>query len=277
MTIQPLTGTLGAEIHGVDLKQDLSNAEFDAVHQAFLDYKVIVLRGQQGLTPDQQKAFARRFGTLNIHPYVKGMDGHPELLEIIKEPDEKTNFGGGWHSDMSFLEEPALGSILHAIEVPPYGGDTLFADQQAAYDRLSAGLKKTLEGMTAVHTASKEYGADGYSAAVRQSMDAKSAPDAPEYEHPVIRTHPETGRKALYVNPNYTLRIKGMAEDESAAILNFLYAHAARPEHTCRFVWQPGSVAFWDNRATWHFAVNDYHGHSRLMHRITIAGEALAA
>jgi taurine dioxygenase len=145
MTIQPLTGTLGAEIHGVNLKQDLSNAEFDAVHQAFLDYKVIVLRGQQGMTPDQHKAFARRFGTLNIHPYVKGMEGHPELLEIIKEPEEKTNFGGGWHSDMSFLEEPALGSILHALEVPPFGGDTLFADQQAAYDRLSPGLKKTLE------------------------------------------------------------------------------------------------------------------------------------
>ncbi|HBX97827.1 MAG TPA: taurine dioxygenase, partial [Hyphomonas sp.] len=222
---------------------------------------------------DQQKDFARRFGTLNIHPYVKGMDDHPELMEIIKEPDEKTNFGGGWHSDMSFLEEPALGSVLHAIDVPPYGGDTLFADQQAAYDRLSDGLKATLQGMTAIHTASKEYGADGYSAAVRQSMDAKAAPDAPEYEHPVIRTHPETGRKGLFINPAFTLRFAGWSRKESRPLLNYLFDLSREERNTCRVRWQEGDVTMWDNRCVWHYALNDYHGHRRHMRRATINGD----
>ena len=164
LEILPLSGTLGAEIFGLDLQSGLTNAEFDRVHQAFIDHKVIVMRGQKTLEPDQHKAFARRFGTLNIHPYVKGMKGHPELLEIIKEKEDKVNFGGGWHTDMSFEETPALGSILHAIELPPYGGDTLFADQQAAYDALSPGLKETLGGLKAVHSAAREYGVHGSSA-----------------------------------------------------------------------------------------------------------------
>ena len=273
LTIHRLSGTLGAEIHGANLLAGLSNADFNEIHQAFLDHKVIVLRGQHGLSPDQQKDFARRFGTLNIHPYVKGMDDHPELMEIIKEPDEKTNFGGGWHSDMSFLEEPALGSVLHAIDVPPYGGDTLFADQQAAYDRLSDGLKKTLQGMTAIHTASKEYGADGYSAAVRQSMDAKAAPDAPEYEHPVIRTHPETGRKGLFINPAFTLRFAGWSRKESRPLLNYLFDLSREERNTCRVRWQEGDVTMWDNRCVWHYALNDYHGHRRHMRRATINGD----
>ena len=273
LTIHRLSGTLGAEIHGANLLAGLSNADFNEIHQAFLDHKVIVLRGQHGLSPDQQKDFARRFGTLNIHPYVKGMDDHPELMEIIKEPDEKTNFGGGWHSDMSFLEEPALGSVLHAIDVPPYGGDTLFADQQAAYDRLSDGLKATLQGMTAIHTASKEYGADGYSAAVRQSMDAKAAPDAPEYEHPVIRTHPETGRKGLFINPAFTLRFAGWSRKESRPLLNYLFDLSREERNTCRVRWQEGDVTMWDNRCVWHYALNDYHGQRRRMHRTTIDGD----
>ena len=273
LTIHRLSGTLGAEIHGANLLAGLSNADFNEIHQAFLDHKVIVLRGQHCLSPDQQKDFARRFGTLNIHPYVKGMDDHPELMEIIKEPDEKTNFGGGWHSDMSFLEEPALGSVLHAIDVPPYGGDTLFADQQAAYDRLSDGLKATLQGMTAIHTASKEYGADGYSAAVRQSMDAKAAPDAPEYEHPVIRTHPETGRKGLFINPAFTLRFAGWSRKESRPLLNYLFDLSREERNTCRVRWQEGDVTMWDNRCVWHYALNDYHGHRRHMRRATINGD----
>jgi taurine dioxygenase len=174
ITVKPLSPVLGAEIEGVDLSKPLSNAEFDDIHQAFLKHHVIFFR-EQKLTPEQHLAFGRRWGTLNVHPYVKGMTGYPEILEIIKEPSEKINFGGGWHSDMSFLEEPALGSILHAIEVPEVGGDTLFASQYAAWDALSPGLKKTLESLRAIHSAAEEYGAAGASSRKRASMDSGSS------------------------------------------------------------------------------------------------------
>lgn len=271
--VKPVSGALGAEIAGVDLADDLSNETFDTIHQAFLDHQVIFFRDQHRLTPERHKAFGRRFGTLNVHPYVKGMDGHPEILEIIKEPDEKTNFGGGWHTDMSFLEEPALGSILHAIEVPPYGGDTLWANQQAAYEALSDGLKETLSGLTAIHSAKGEYGPKGQSALNRKSMDTQAAPDAPEYEHPVVRTHPETSRKGLYVNPAFTMRFKGWTRRESRPLLNYLFEHCRQEPFTCRFRWEAGSVAFWDNRCTWHYALNDYHGHRRHMRRVTVDGD----
>ena len=271
--IQPIAGALGAEIHGVDLTRELTNSEFDAVHRAFLDHHVIFFRDQANLSPDQQKAFARRFGSLNVHPYVKGMSGHPELLEIIKEPEERTNFGGGWHSDMSFLEEPALGSVLYGIEIPPYGGDTLFANQIAAFEALSKGMQDMLSGLTAIHSASREYGTEGYSAKARSSMQASQAPDAPEFEHPVVRTHPETGRRGLYVNPAFTLRFSGMTRRESRPLLNFLFDHSREERFTCRFRWQANSVAFWDNRCVWHYALNDYAGHRRHMRRATINGD----
>lgn len=271
--VKPISGALGAEIAGVDLSDDLSNEAFDAVHQAFLDHHVIFFRGQNSLTPEAHKAFGRRFGTLNVHPYVKGMADHPEIMEIIKEPEEKTNFGGGWHTDMSFLEEPALGSILHALEVPPYGGDTLWANQHMAYETLSEGLKETLSGLTAIHSAKGEYGPKGQSALGRQSMETSAAPDAPEFEHPVVRTHPETGRQALYVNPAFTMRFKGWTRKESRPLLNYLFEHCQREEFTCRFRWEAGSVAFWDNRSTWHFALNDYQGHRRHMRRVTVNGD----
>ena len=271
--IRPIAGSLGAEIHGVDLTADLSNAAFDRIHQAFLDHHVIFFRDQTDLTPDQQKAFARRFGSLNTHPYVEGMADHPELLEIIKEADEKTNFGGGWHSDMSFLQEPALGSVLYGIDIPPYGGDTLFANQIAAYEALSDGMQNLLNGMTAIHTASREYGSKGISAQARTSMQAAQAPDAPEFEHPVVRTHPETGKRGLYINPAFTLRFSGMTRRESKPLLNFLFEHAREERFTCRFRWRENSVAFWDNRCVWHYALNDYAGHRRHMRRATINGD----
>ena len=271
--VNPISGALGAEIAGVDLSSELSNETFDRIHQAFLDHHVIFFRDQHTLTPEKHKAFGRRFGTLNVHPYVKGMEDHPEILEIIKEPEEKTNFGGGWHTDMSFLEEPALGSILHALEVPPHGGDTLWANQHLAYDTLSDGLKQTLAGLTAIHSAKGEYGPKGQSAMGRKSMDAREASDAPEFEHPVVRTHPETGRKGLYVNPAFTMRFKGWTRKESRPLLNYLFEHARNEQFTCRFRWAPGSVAFWDNRSTWHFALNDYHGHRRHMRRVTVNGD----
>lgn len=273
LQIIPLSGTLGAEIFGADLQSGLTNAAFDEIHQAFLDHKVIVLRGQTGLQPEAHKAFARRFGTLSIHPYVKGMKDHPELLEIIKEKEDKVNFGGGWHTDMSFEETPALGSILHAIEIPPYGGDTLFADQQAAYDALSPGLKETLSQLKAVHSASREYGVHGASAQARKSMDASLAGDAPEYEHPVVRTHPVTGRKGLYVNPAFTLRFAGWSKRDSKPLLDYLFNHAREESFTCRVRWQAGDVTMWDNRCTWHYALNDYPGHRRHMRRATVIGD----
>jgi taurine dioxygenase len=202
--IAPLAGALGAEIYGVDLTRSLTNQEFAEIMQAFLDYQVIFFRDQHDLSPEQHKAFASRFGSLNVHPYVAGMAEHPELLEIIKEPEDKLNFGGGWHSDMSFLEVPALGSILYALEVPQYGGDTLFASQSKAYDALSDGMKDMLSGLSAVHSASREYSAKGASAQARSSMQSTQVQEAPEYEHPVVRTHPQTGRKgALHKSSLY--------------------------------------------------------------------------
>ncbi len=271
--IRPVAGALGAEITGVNLASDLSNEAFDRVHQAFLDHQVIFFRNQHDLTPEAHKAFGRRFGSLNIHPYVAGMKDHPEIMEIIKEPEEKTNFGGGWHTDMSFLEAPAIGSILHAIEVPPFGGDTLFASQRTAYEALSDGLKETLSGLTAIHSAKGEYGPKGQSALGRQSMETKEAADAPEYEHPVVRTHPETGLKGLYVNPAFTMRFAGWTRRESRPLLNYLFEHSRQEQFTCRFRWEAGSVAFWDNRCTWHFALNDYQGQRRHMRRVTVNGD----
>jgi taurine dioxygenase len=270
--VNPLSPMIGAEIDGVDLSKPLSNAQFDDIHTAFLKHHVIFFR-DQSLTPEQHIAFGKRFGTLNIHPYVKGMKDHPEILEIIKEPSDRINFGGGWHSDMSFLEVPALGSILHALEVPDVGGDTLFASQYAAWDVLSEGLKAMLLQLTAIHSAAEEYGAGGHSSAKRASMDSEVTGDeVPEYEHPVVRTHPETGRKGLYINPAFTLRFKGWTKKESQALLAYLFEVSKREAFTCRFRWQPGSLAFWDNRCVWHYALNDYHGKRRHMRRVTVNG-----
>ena len=271
--VNPLSPIIGAEIEGVDLSKPLSNAQFDDIHSAFLRHHVIFFRGQT-LTPDQHITFGKRFGTLNIHPYVKGMAGYPEILEIIKEPSDRINFGGGWHSDMSFLEIPALGSILHAQEVPEVGGDTLFASQHAAWDVLSEGLKASLTPLTAIHSAAEEYGAGGHSSAKRASMDSEVTGDeAPEYEHPVVRTHPETGRKGLYINPAFTLRFKGWTKKESQPLLEYLFEVSKREAFTCRFRWTPGALAFWDNRCVWHYALNDYHGKRRHMRRVTVNGD----
>lgn len=263
-------GALGAEIQGVDLSRHLDNETFDDIHQAFLDHQVIFFR-DQNLTPEQHKAFGRRFGPLNIHPYVAGMDDHPEIMEIIKEPTDKVNFGGGWHSDMSFLPTPSIGSILYAVEVPPSGGDTLFSSQIAAYEALSPGLKATLEGLNAVHSSEREYSSQGQSAQKRGSMVVAEADGLlGEAVHPVVKVHPETGRKALYVNPAFTMRFEGWKTRESKPLLDFLFDHCRYEAFTCRFRWEKGSVAFWDNRSVWHFALNDYPGHRRHMRRVTV-------
>ena len=270
LKIRRVAGALGAELSGVDLSRPLADETIAAIRAALVEHQVIFFRDQE-LTPAQQTAFGARFGPLNIHPYVAGMADHPEVMEIIKEPVDKVNFGGGWHSDMSFLESPAIGSILYALEVPQFGGDTLFASQAAAYDALSPGLKATLETLNAVHSASREYSAAGQSAQKRASMSVAEADGmVGEYVHPVVLVHPETGRKALYVNPAFTIRIEGWSKRESKALLDFLFEHCRYEAFTCRFNWAKGSVAFWDNRSVWHFALNDYPGQRRHMRRVTV-------
>jgi taurine dioxygenase len=270
LQIRRTSGALGAEISGVDLSQDLPDETIAAIRQALVQHQVIFFRDQD-LTPAQQVAFGARFGPLNIHPYVAGMAGQPEVMEIIKEPSDKINFGGGWHSDMSFLETPAIGSILYAVELPEWGGDTLFASQAAAYDALSPGLQATLEGLSGVHSASREYSAQGASAQKRGAMQVAEADGyVGEYVHPMVLVHPETGRKALYVNPAFTLRIDGWKTRESKALLDYLFDHCRYEAFTTRFQWAKGSVAFWDNRSVWHFALNDYPGQRRHMRRVTV-------
>ena len=274
--VKPISGALGAEIEGVDLAKPLDNQIFSEVHQAFLDHQVIFFRDQQ-ITPDQQLDFARRFGTLNVHPYAPSLDGYPEVLRIFKEKEDRVNFGGGWHSDLTFLEKPPLGSILYAREVPPQGGDTMWTNMYLAYETLSDGLKKTLDGLKAVHSANKQYGIDGSEAArnnEKRSMKPNvSATAKAELAQPVVRTHPETGRKALFVNGAFTDRFEGWTKEESRPLLSFLYKHAVKPEFTCRFRWARDSLAFWDNRCTQHYALNDYHGHRREMYRVTVDGD----
>lgn len=268
--VRRVAGALGAEIGGVDLSAPLPDETIAAIRKALVEHQVIFFRDQT-LTPQQQLAFGRRFGPLNIHPYVKGMADHPEVMEIIKEPSDRINFGGGWHSDMSFLESPSIGSILYAVETPDFGGDTLFASQAAAFEAISPGLRKTLEGLSAVHSAGREYAPTGASAQKRGSMQIAEAEGAVgEFVHPMVKVHPETGRKALYVNPAFTMRIEGWSRRESKALLDYLFEHSRFEAFTCRFGWKPGSVAFWDNRSVWHFALNDYPGQRRHMRRVTV-------
>lgn len=270
LTIRRVAGALGAEISGVDLSKELDGPTFDAIHRAYVEHEVIFFRDQT-LTPEQHKAFGRRFGTLNVHPYVKGMPDHPEIMEIIKEPTDRVNFGGGWHSDMSFLETPSIGSILYALELPDYGGDTLFASMTKAYDALSDGMKEALEGLRAVHSANREYSSQGQSTQKRGSMQVSEAEGlAGEFTHPVVKVHPVTGKKALYVNPAFTLRFEGWKERESKPLLDYLFNHARYEGFTCRFHWSEGALAFWDNRSVWHFALNDYPGQRRHMRRVTV-------
>lgn len=276
--VTPIGGSIGAEIAGVDLARPLSNRQAQEVHDAFLEHSVVFFRDQR-LDPEQQKRAARLFGEPVAIPFVKSLDGHPEIIDIVKEAEDagKYNFGGNWHTDTTFLETPALGSLLYALEVPPRGGDTLFADLHAAYETLSPGMRSLLDGLTAVHTGSRSYGSQskfqgGKNQSVSMAIDANADGDR-LVEHPVVRTHPETGRKCLFVNPNYTLRLKDMTEAESKPLLDFLYAHAIRDEFVCRFPWRAGSVAVWDNRCTMHRAVNDYDGHRRHVRRVTLQGD----
>jgi len=271
--VRPIAGACGAEVHGVDLAKPLDDATFAEVRRAFVENLVIFFRDQT-LTEDQHKAFGRRFGTLNIHPRYLPLEGHPEIFPIRKDPEHKENVGGVWHSDLTHLAAPPLGSILYALEVPPFGGDTMFANQYRAYEALSDGMKMMLDGMTAVHDnriQSNKVAAQRNSARASK-LRQDNQEDEPECEHPVVVTHPESGRKALFVNIIRTHRFAGMTEDESGPLIKFLCDHAVRPEFTCRFRWEKGSIAFWDNRCVMHYALNDYPGYRRYMNRVTVDG-----
>ena len=272
IVVEPVSGTIGAAVGGVDLSEPLDERTVAEIRRAFLAHHVLFFADQH-LSPESQVRFGRRFGELDTHPFVEGMPSHPEIIEIITEPDDRFNFGGGWHSDVTFLEEPDLGSILYAIDVPPFGGDTLFADQHAAYEDLSDTMKDVLGGLVAKHSAGPQYAEGGYST-LSKSMKTKSVQLADRVVcHPLVRTHSETGKKALYVNPAFTVGIEGMRLDESMALLGFLFNHAVREPFTCRFRWSPGSVAMWDNRSVQHYALFDYRGHRRHMRRITVKGD----
>ncbi len=271
--IRPVGGAVGAEITGIDLSEPMTATARDTIRQTLADRGVVFFR-DQSLTPEQHIAAARQFGDINVNRFFAHAEGYPEIALVVKEPDQTRNIGGGWHTDHSYDHAPALGSILYALEVPPTGGDTLFSSMYAAYDALSEGLKQTLAGLRGVHSSRHVFGPQ------RGDMDGRfrnadlATQDA---VHPVVITHPESGRKALYVNPGFTLRFEGWTDGESRSLLDFLYRHATRPDFGCLFVWQKGSIAFRDNRSTWHFAVNDYQGERRLMHRITVEGCELTA
>ncbi len=270
MEIRPIAGALGAEIIGVDLRR-LDTAGVAAIRRALLDHLVVFFRDQD-LDPAGFRDFTAHFGQPIQYPFVRGLDGFPEIIQVLKREDERSNFGGIWHSDTSYLDKPPMGSVLLARELPPYGGDTLFANQYMAYEALSDGLRRTLDTLKGVNTSAK---ADVTRTREDRVKDSGTTAARQDYiaEHPVVRTHPETSRRALYVNVAHTARFAGWTEEESAPLLQFLFAHQVKPEFTCRFRWETNSIAFWDNRAAQHNPVNDYHGFRRRMHRITLAGD----
>jgi taurine dioxygenase len=267
--IRQVAGALGAELHGVDLAKDLDDDVIGEIRQAWLDHLVVFLRDQK-ITPAQQLAFARRLGEPMEYPQLKGLDDYPMITPVMKLETERSNFGGVWHSDTTYLQIPPMASMLYAIELPPVGGDTEFANQYLAYETLSSGMRAMLDDLTGVSSSMKAEA----SKTREDRLKAAGVEVKPlEAEHPIVRTHPETGRKALYLNVGHTARIKGWTEKESAGLLAFLFEHQIRPEFTCRFRWQPGSLALWDNRCAMHNAINDYHGYRRILHRITLAGD----
>jgi taurine dioxygenase len=269
--VKPLSGTIGAELSGVDISQSLGDDIVAEIRQAYLEHLVIFLRDQT-LEPETQLAFAKRFGEPMIYPFVKGLEDFPEVTPVIKQEDDKINFGGLWHSDTTYEKTPPMGTMLYAREIPPIGGDTEFASMYKAYETLSHGMKKMLDGLIGINISGKGR-VQNTRAAMRKTAATDKTEDSFLAEHPVVRTHPETGRKLLYVNVAHTSHFKGMTMEESTPILEHLYRHQIRPEFTCRFKWGVGSLAFWDNRCAQHNPLNDYHGYRREMHRVTLRGD----
>lgn len=274
ITVQPLAGALGAEIGGVDLRS-ASDATWSEILRAFVEYSVLVFR-KQSLEPADIMRVGERFGPPSYYPFVTGMPDFPYIFEIIKSEAETKNFGGAWHSDSSYLPTPPLGTLLYAVETPTHGGDTLFTSTYAAYDALSEGMKKLCGSLTGVFSAELKYG--GGRTQMHKSIGAMAIHDTDKAaeigaEHPIVRTHPDSGRKALYLSRSHTVHFKGMTEEESQPVMKYLIEHQVRPEFTCRVRWEPGQLTVWDNRCTQHNAVNDYHGQKRRMRRLTVGAQ----
>jgi taurine dioxygenase len=279
INIVPSGGGVGAFIEGIDLGQDLSGNIVGTLRSALGEHGVLFFRDQD-ISPEDHIAFAEKFAPININRFFAHVDGHPKIAQVLKEPNQKKNIGGGWHTDHTYDINPAMGSILVARETPPHGGDTMYASTCRAYETLSDGFKAMLTGLKGVHSSRHVFGPQGRymqkgeDTAGRLGNNEAATQDA---VHPLIIRHPISGRQSIYVNPGFTVGIDGWTDAEAEPFLKILYDHIAKPEHTYRFQWAPGSIAFWDNRASWHYAVNDYHGARRLMHRITVEGEVLAA
>lgn len=273
LDVRRIAGALGAEVLGVDLSRPLDDETVARIRQAFLDHLVIFFRDQH-LSPAEFEAFAFRLGRSDPHHVIQGMDGHPDILEIVREEGDRKIFASGWHADVTWQQKPVMAGILYALETPDYGGDTIFSNQYLAYETLSAGMRRMLDRLVAVHSPARVYGADAERwTYVKAMMVGREEAARVETEHPVARTHPETGRKALFVNDHYALRLKDMTAEESEPILGFLHGHAIRPEFTCRFRWRTGSIAFWDNRCVLHTPIDDYFGKRRRLWRITLEGD----
>jgi len=271
MQVRRIAGALGAEVSGIDLAGGLDARQAAEVRGTFLEHGVIFLHGQD-LDSGQFLAFAEAMGQPVEYPFIRGLEGYPHIIEVKKLEHERTNFGGIWHSDTTYLDEPPMGSMLLARVVPPYGGDTLFANQYLAYEALSSEMKRIVDPLVGISSSAL---ADVSKTREDRLRTDGAAEPLREYraEHPVVRTHPETGRKALFVNIAHTAGIKGMTQEESALLLHFLFQHQVKPEFTCRFAWDVHAIAFWDNRCVQHNPVNDYHGFRRVMHRITLKGD----
>ena len=275
--VKPLSGALGAEISGVDLREPLTTGQLEDLRAEWLAHHVLVFRDQP-LSPAQHAAFCSQLGELDTYPFVQATTDHPNVIPLIKEPDQKINFGGAWHTDTSYMERPPMATCLHALEVPSRGGDTLFADTNKAFEALTPAMQAWVEPLIGVFTPALVHGRSGAYAGVQHGMDKKDDDDTAEQrvEHPIIRTHPETGIKAIYAGTAHCERFRGMTRNESLPMLQFLYQQATRPEFTSRVSWQPHTVTLWDNRCVFHYALNDYQGERRSMHRVTIKGDVPA-
>lgn len=275
--VRPMSGSIGAYLYGIDLKDRANKTMWEEIYRAYLEFKVIAIRGQN-LSPADQYEVGKFFGDPCFYPFAKGMEGFPEMTRMVKEPEERENFGSDWHTDTCYLQQPPRTTLLYSVETPPKGGDTLYANTQAAYEALSEGMKNMLKGVIGVNSAGLKHKKGGNRAAHHARighMTVQKADEAESYEafHPIVRTHPETGKKSIYMSALHTIRFDGMTEHETRPIIVMLNNHCVEPEFTCRVTWEPGQLTVWDNRCTLHNAINDYHGYRREMRRLTVGAE----